>query len=408
MKKGLLLSLLTAILSFNCYSQINFEKGYYINNEDQKTDCLIRNIDWKNNPTEFEFKLSENGESKSATIKSVKEFGIYNDSKYIRKSVNIDRSGERIGHLSKDRNPLFKEEELFLKVLLEGKANLYLFKDGNLTRYFYSKDDSKIKQLISKKYLTPDNKIRTNDLYKQQLWNDLKCANLTIRKAEKVDYKKNELVSFFEDYNECHGQGYTNFEEKEKRDLLNLNIRPGLTYSSLTIRHDTPNSKDTDFDNEIGFRIGMEAEFILPFNKNKWTVLIEPTYQYYKSEQSREISGVSGGTLVSKVDYQSIELPIGVRHNFYFSDKSQLFMNISYVFDFDQNSTIDFLRQDASMFSSLEIKSLANIAVGIGYKFEDKYSIEMRYNTTRRVLADYLYWNSDYKSISMILGYSLF
>jgi hypothetical protein len=74
MKKQLLF-LLTAILSFNCYSQISYEKGYYIDNMNQKTNCLIKNIDWITNPTEFEYKLSENSESKKATIKSIKEFG---------------------------------------------------------------------------------------------------------------------------------------------------------------------------------------------------------------------------------------------------------------------------------------------------------------------------------------------
>lgn len=114
--KTFCLSLLFAfitVLSFNCYSQISFEKGYYINNANQKTDCLIRNIDWRNNPTEFEYILSGENEAKKANIKSVKEFGIYNISKYIRGTVNIDRSGESVNNLSKDKNPVFNQEELF-------------------------------------------------------------------------------------------------------------------------------------------------------------------------------------------------------------------------------------------------------------------------------------------------------
>lgn len=115
MKKQLLF-LLTIILSFNCYSQISFEKGYYINNSYQKTNCLIKNIDWKNNPTEFKYKLFENSESKKTSIKSVKEFCIDNISKYVRRIVNIDRSSEIMDDLNNDKNPTFKEEKLFLKV----------------------------------------------------------------------------------------------------------------------------------------------------------------------------------------------------------------------------------------------------------------------------------------------------
>ena len=196
MKKKLLF-LLTIILSFNCYSQISFEKGYYIDNSNQKTNCLIKNIDWKNNPTEFEYKLSENSESKKVTIKSIKEFGIDNFSKYIRSIVNIDRSSENINKLSNDRNPIFKEEELFLKVLVEGKANLYLFEDGSLRRYFFNKENTTIEQLVFKSYKTSNDKIGKNNRFKNQLWNNLKCPNFKITKVENLDYQKNDLIDFF-------------------------------------------------------------------------------------------------------------------------------------------------------------------------------------------------------------------
>ena len=91
MKKQLVF-ILTTILSLNCYSQISFEKGYFIDNNNQKTNCLIRNIDWKNNPKEFEYKISEQTKKERLTIESVKEFGIDNVSKYIRFDVDIDRS----------------------------------------------------------------------------------------------------------------------------------------------------------------------------------------------------------------------------------------------------------------------------------------------------------------------------
>src|SRR5690606_21684320 len=95
MKNQLLLILIT-ILSFNCYSQISFEKGYYIDNNDQRINCLIKNVDWKDNPTEFEYKLSENSAPEKASIKLVKEFGVDNISRYIRTTVNIDKSIDNV------------------------------------------------------------------------------------------------------------------------------------------------------------------------------------------------------------------------------------------------------------------------------------------------------------------------
>ena len=125
MKMQLLFLLLT-VLSINCYSQINFEKGHYINNENQKVQCFIKNVDWRNNPKEIYYKLSEDSETKILTIKSVKEFEIYNISKYVSSIVKIDRSSDNLNKLSDKKEPIFSEEELFLKVLVEGLSLIHI------------------------------------------------------------------------------------------------------------------------------------------------------------------------------------------------------------------------------------------------------------------------------------------
>ena len=395
--KNLLLLFFGIILTINCYSQISFEKGYYINNSDEKVECLIKNIDWKNNPIDFKYKFSENDTKKTASINSVKEFGIYNTSKYIRKTVDIDRSSKKINDLSTVKNPIFNEEELFLKVLVEGSADLFLYADGSLKRYFYNKKNSTIEQLVFKSYKTPDNEIGTNNQYKGQLWNNLKCPTFKISQIKNIAYKKNELIDFFVEYNKCNNQEFVNYEEKQKKDLFNLNIRPGVNNSSLSLQQSTfLSSRNIDFGSELSFRLGIEAEFIMPFNKNKWAVLIEPTYQYFKSEKevaSRKV----------KADYKSIEIPVGVRHYFFLNSNSKIFINGSFIFDLSQNSKIEF---DPG--SDLEIKTRNNLAFGLGYKHNDTYSLEFRYQTNREIISEYVYWNSKYNTVSVIFGYSLF
>lgn len=407
MKKQLLI-LLTVILSFNCYSQISFEEGYYIDNNDQKVKCLIKNIDWKNNPTEFEYKLSENSETKKATIASTKEFGIYNVLKYIRTSVDIDRSGDKMDDLSNVSDPVFNEEELFLKVLVEGNATLYQYVDVNLYRYFYDKGNSNIEQLIFKKYKTADNQIGENNKFKQQLWNHLKCSSFKMTKFKKLDYNKNDLVNFFVEYNSCNSQEFTNFEEKGKTDNFNLTIRPRLNNSSLTLENFDSNSADTDLETKLGFGIGVEAELILPFNKNKWALAIEPIYQSYKSEKKTNLEDVFGVETTANVDYSSIEVPITLRHYFFLNNNSKIFLNVSYIFDFNSKSSIDFIRNDGLSTYSLELETGGNAAFGLGYKHNDKYSMELRFQTPRNILDNYALWDSKYNTISIIFGYSVF
>ncbi len=407
MRKKLLVIALITISCVGSYSQIIFENGYFINESNNKIECLIKNIDWKKNPTEIEYKLSQNDTVQIASIQTVKEFGIYNVSKYIRAITNIDRSSDQIDKMNSERNPNFREELLFLKVLIEGQASLFLYIDGNLTRLFYKLNDSEIHQLVYKRYLIND-KISENSYFKQQLFLQLKCEEIGLNDIERIRYSKRDLEKLFIKYNECISSNYVNYEPKQKKDLFNLTIRPGINYSSLEIQNSMTGLKDTDFGGNIGIRFGIETEFILPYNKNKWGIIIEPTYQYYKSEQSEEANNISGGIIVSKVDYKSIELPVGVRYYFYLNDKSKLFTNISYVFDFSNNSSIKFLRNDDSMLSELKVKARTNLALGIGYKYKNRCSIEIRYNTNREILDDYIYWNSNYNSLNIIFGLSMF
>jgi len=52
----MLLLIIGTSVSMQCHSQISYVRGYFIHNSGEKTVCLIRNVDWKNNPQEFDFK----------------------------------------------------------------------------------------------------------------------------------------------------------------------------------------------------------------------------------------------------------------------------------------------------------------------------------------------------------------
>lgn len=407
MKKKLLLLALITISSIESYAQIVFEKGYFINESNDRIECLIKNVDWRNNPTEFDYKLSQDSEVQKATILTVKEFGINGFSKHIKAKINIDRSSNQVDKLSTVRNPVFKEEDLFLKVLIEGEASLFLYIDEGLTRLFYKLKDSEINQLVYKEFLNQD-RVLENNYFKQQLSQNLLCEKISVDEIERLRYSKKDMEKLFIKYNNCVNNNFVNYNPKQKRDFINLTIRPGISLSSLIIKNSVTNSDKSDFGRKIGFRFGIESELILPFNRNKWGIIIEPTYQYYKSEISEETASVSGGVIISNVDYKSIELPIGVRYSLFLNKKSKIFTNISYVFDFSYNSSMDFVRADGSILNELDINSRRNLALGIGYNYNKRIGLEIRYNLNREILGDYVYWNSNYNSISIMLGLSIF
>jgi len=309
-----------------------------------------------------------------------------------------------LNNLSTNKAPEFKKEELFLKVIVEGKKVLYRYSDHHLQRYFFNTDSSKIVQLVYKRYEVTSDKgskyFDENEMFKQQLYNDVNCQSKSINAFMNVLYKQKSLEKVFLSHNKCNGSVNENYKEKEKKDLFNVRIRPGVNFTSMKIENHVSN-KDIDFGAKTNFRFGIEAEYVLPFNRNKWALFIEPTYQYFKGE----VNGVYYSPIRTEdyvLDHKSIKLPIGIKHAFFIKDKFNLFLKGAYAFEFVLNSKI---MRDIS--KDLKVSSNGNMVFGIGVEFVEKFSLEFRVGTNKRLL-DYSHWKSKYNTSSLIVGYKLF
>lgn len=396
MKKSIYILFLLFVVSV-IQAQTLFEKGFYVDNIGNKVEGLIKNIDWKNNPTEFEFKYNENEESQIISINNAKEFVVDGKSKYIRAKVDIDRSSSITKDLSNNKLPVFKNETLFLKNIVEGKANLFLYEDNNLVRFFFSTDQLPIEQLVYKPFLITNDKVSYNIAYKQQILNNLKCDKITLRQIENLDYFSKDLISIFLEYNKCIlGSDYINHSESSvKRKKININLRLGVSLNNISLNNSL-NGFTTEFNKTIGFRIGSELEFVLPFNNNKWAILTEPTFNTFSSDSKNALTTTS-------VKYSSIDLGVGIRHYFFLPDKSKFYGNFSYNYAILTSGSIDF----SNYASELDISGNGNFSLGIGYK-RNKFSIEIVQSFNRSIISNYAFWGSDFSSTSLIVGYTIF
>ncbi|PZR19118.1 MAG: hypothetical protein DI539_15040, partial [Flavobacterium psychrophilum] len=388
MKKILCLLLLAApLLSI---AQINFEKGYFIENG-IKTECLIKNLGWKNNPTSFEYKLDENDTPKTKTISTVTEFNVNESYKFVKVTTNIDRSESNIDRLDNSKEPQWQTGTVYLKALVEGKITLYQYEDNNLIRYFISTEDSaKSEQLVYKEYLF-DGRIAENNLFRQQLYNLMKGENFTLPRFENLKYKKNDLVKLFTEYNAGTGKKMNNLSEKQNKGKVNVRFTPGMTINSFDISNNV-SGYEFDFGSKTSYRIGAELEYVLPFNNNKWSLFFDPNYQSFKNEGNR-------GSQKMEFSYQIIELPFGVRHHMYLSDKSRFFVDAAYIASVTMGDT--YLKNGPVS----EIDNNSAIAIGAGYGYK-KYSIEARYTLEHGILGNYVSWESNFSTLSIILGYN--
>jgi len=432
--KTRILFVITLIFFTNAYSQIKFEKGYFITNAGQKKECLIKNTDSYLTPKEFKYKELNDTEIKTITVNNTREVVFLDGAKYIRETVLIDKSSNNISKLSQTKEPNFEEETLFLESLIEGEASLYVFSESNFYRYFYKLKNSNLKQLIYKKYKDlSNNSVKTNNRFRQQLWESLKCETITLEEIKKVNYAKQNLIKYFASLNTCKQSAFVNFATKNKsknKGTFNLNIRPGILFSSLEIDEqattspDLPTIRENDFGSQTSFRIGVELEYVLPLNRNKWALILEPNYQRNFSATGRlssveQIAQFQTTPLFRDVDVElsSLEIPFGVRHYFFLNDSSKLFINggLALFFPLDSEITIGPVNIETSQPPiAAELATGISVYFGIGYNFNNKYSIEARFVPERDFIDDSLVtsafsaFTSSYSSIALTLGYTLF
>ncbi|MEM6685846.1 MAG: porin family protein, partial [Bacteroidota bacterium] len=405
----LLLSVLIVLLSVPTFAQISFEKGYYIDNSGNKVEGLIKNIDWKNNPTTIDFKRSESAENKTVTIGNMQAFEVYNSAKYERHTVSLDVSNQNINDLDSDPQPKWETKQLFLKVLLEGNASLYSYTDGNLRKYFIKKDDSDITQLVFKKYMATNSRIAENTEYKRQLWQLLKCGEIP-EKAKKVSYTKNSLLKILKAYNACENSSFVDYEAKVKRDMFNISIKSGINFASVEIDNTGAQRSNTSFENQVGFQVGVEFEYVFNFNRNKWSFVAEPTYVSSYSADTQDVVYLRtpSGQLTTdvSVSYSGIEIPLGFRYYSFLNDSSKLFLNAFYMLNIILDGEVLAARNELL---NDDLEPRGNVAFGVGFKYKDTYSIEFRYRANRQLYpSNAIFGNFDYTSFGIILGYTLF
>ncbi len=393
MKKALTL-ILCLSFALVCFSQKSFEKGYFVDGNGGKIECYIKSFDHLKTSKNLKYKLSENSKTKIADLNTIKEVFVYNSKKFIKRKVFVKRESK------------LNEEEIFLKVLVEGKANLYSFHEEANEIFFFSTNDLEIEQLIFEKNNSKiDHKDHRNNKYKKQLFNKLVCETITFKTANNLKYERKYLINFFTEYNSCEKSNSVVYDKKAK--VFTINLRPKLNFTSFTLdeRGDRLNPRSINFGNKNLLGFGLEFEAVLPFLSNKWAVALEPSYEgNYSDEIIFENDANIGESVI--LDYTSLNVALTIRHYFYINNNSKIFLNGSFVSDFPSGSIVykvrDVVREE------LKPSGSVNFAIGAGFKFNNKFSVEARYYTNRNTINHLIDYSSTYNMASIILGYTIF
>ncbi|MFE3867424.1 hypothetical protein ACFX5E_04960 [Flavobacterium sp. LS2P90] len=371
--KKLLFILFTLQFWLQSYAQVKFEKAYFIDNNNVRTECFIKNKDSYYSPKSFEYKLNEEESTISiGEIKNIKEFGFDNSIKFERYLLNVDMSSSIVDKLSDKSEPEWEEKTIFIKVLIEGDATLYEYVEPNLKRYFYKVMNSPIRQLVYKKYFVKNSdhsELAVNKQYQSQLWSGLNCENVTMAEILKMEYKRKELLNYFVKYNKSKNNAAVNYGQKMTKGSFNLKLKGGVNVSPNENYVYGGDRKVEYFGDKLFPNYGAEFEYCLPFNRNKWSIYMDVNYQNYKYETVfiDQYSTVFEKTYKTTNSINKVVPNMGFRYSMYLNDNSKIFINIGLIRTY-----------------------------GLGYSYNHKYNVEFRRS------------GGGFTEYSLVLGYTLF
>lgn len=386
-----LIKILLLLAAFSSYAQIRFEPGYFIDNSGTRQEVLIRNVEWKNNPTVFDYKTSENTENQQRTIGNTSEFSVGGNT-YKRFEVKIDRSSSITDQMSDSPVIDWNTETLFLKRLVDGRLTLYQYEDSNLVKYFYSEGThNTATQLIFREY-KQDGIINVNNNFRQQLYSLMRDKYTDSNKFKSLKYKKAELTKLFEEYNDVDANASKS--DTGSKAAFHLNIAAGAVFSNIEAEGTGYPYYQADF-SATSYRVGVQAEYVFPFNRNKWSLLLDPNYQRYSINET-------SGSNTWAFEYQRLEIPVVVRHYFFLNDKSKIFVNGIFAPSISLGDS--YIQRNAT--PPMKLLNNSSWAFGAGFSY-DKFSLEARY-VFKHGLTNEGDWFTDFNSLHLVLGYRLF
>ncbi|WP_375578798.1 outer membrane beta-barrel protein [Marivirga tractuosa] len=401
MKRILILFIFSSLFVLKAHAQVKFEKGYYVDNQNDTVKCLVKNKGWTNFPESFTIKINDSNEKKELSIDELKMLRISDEVKFINTIVKEDISDNNSSKIAYNNDLVYTENVRLLKVLVESEYSLYFSEKDNRKKFFYSGPDNEIRQLIDKRYYVNDDNIATSQEYIKQLLRINECQSTELNNRA-INDKLNEsnLIYYFEQINNCLGTNVVKYEEKnfDDKSQKSYSVKLGLNLANSQYIFRSSNSSNTiDFPSDLASTFGIELEIPIKANKFKWSLITEPTFKYIASSNTVIDQG-----LERNYEFQvySLDIPLGIRYKFYLSDDLLIFLNFKTQLTLNMGNS--FVDLDFGQYHDAQTKF--NLNAGFGFKWK-KLILEYR-RDPQNILNQRVYEELVLHNNTFIIGYT--
>lgn len=391
-----------------------FKKGYFIENNGQKTECLISTDVLLYSPEVIDYRLDISGQTQTKTINDLKEVALYELIQYKKFTVNVDFSSSKLEELTNFKELTYEQKELFLEVLEKGKLLLYQYKRPSFSRFFYAKNENEVPDMLDyKKYLsgTNENIVLTNEFYKQELLNAMFDGGIVKSDIDKVGYYEKDLSKLFRRYNTSFNS-VVELDNKGKENALkfSLAVKPKFSFSLMNMEYvfDSPNAvgfySPANFSKTVP-EIGVELEGYL---YQGFTAYLGISHFNFQDNSNQIIYGVASPNtnFNAAVNFEALKIAFGIRKYISLDPKEKLAISIHgglswfNVVNKVENATIV---KPAPVINSNTIAP----HFGLGVRFLKTYFAELTYEPKRNISSDYQFSRSDLSIISLTLATDL-
>lgn len=385
----------------------NYEKGYIIDNKDQKIECDIDNKDWSINPSEFSYRL--NDQSHTGNRSNVREFGVYDYSAYEKYIVKVAYPTKAV---EDEENYLWQTDTLFLKVLVKGNPSLYTFTGAFSPVFFYKTDQDAVPLQLKYKVSSPNGEVKKDNTYRNQIsYLARNCKGTATSFLNRLDYKTKNLVDAFKKMNECNQVNYTEIKRPQPSSIVaHLQFRPGFVMNKLSLTSFSDKPYNSDFTYTSGlkpsYRIGLALELSSRAKLKTWSLLLDLSYQGFDDVKRLNID------YKFYASFKEINLIVGIRKYFVNTAGLKMYagaylgintlqikpkLDYKYVY---ANSGIE-----TAVFKLDKVQSFSfNIGTGIKYK---RLGLEITYGIPHGITSNDN-WDSKFSSVSAIGSFDLF
>lgn len=327
------------LLGLSGRAQAQFEPGYTVSYRGDTLNCWIKNEGWRNSPVSVSIRRTENGPEEQVNCHQIQAFGIGEEVFYRAESLFVDVSATSLQSLSFQREPEWKPDTLFIQQLVDGPANLFVYRKKGVNKYFFKVDTDTLAQLVYKKYQTVDGTFLENRAFALQLGSRLKCGESQLVDIERIEYTEKPILAAFEAYNACVG-GQVILRPSGGQNKFHIQVLAGLDVHRYRVLSAYRSSGNLALKNQPSFRLGMEGEMVFAFKRSQWAATGEVGFHYFRNQEG--IPAIPPAQFFGDITvrYHALETLMGIRRYFDLPGETRLFVSAFGLLDWNFKSSI--------------------------------------------------------------------